>query len=138
MTDLLTPKVEGGEAPQKWFRRWCQTTDWHRAVLSALKPLGLSPTQFYLLEVIERLESRTAEGTKQQTLCDITTLDKSTVSYAVRRLAERQLVDRSGDGLDARAWSVRVTTLGMKDLRRARPLVERATSDFMAAFREIE
>jgi DNA-binding MarR family transcriptional regulator len=100
----------------------------------ALAPLGLTPTQFLVLEAVGRLErkDKRSEGPSQQALALDLTVDKMTISQVMRALERRGLVDRDVGSDSSLAWAVLLTREGEALVARALPQVQRASEACLA------
>ncbi len=93
---------------------------------AALTGSGLKPTQFTLLQALDRL------GTSPQSaLGKFLALDPTTLSRTLRPLAQAGWI-RAGDGADRRETRWGLTPEGHRKLVRARPAWEGAQRDFRA------
>jgi DNA-binding MarR family transcriptional regulator len=100
-----------------------------------LRPLGLTHTRFLVLHTTALLQQEANDAVSQSEIAQRCELDDSTVSNLARRLTEDGLLDRGPNGVDARAWRVIVTSAGHRVLRRARPAVDTASSQFFKPHR---
>jgi DNA-binding MarR family transcriptional regulator len=80
----------------------------------------LTPRQFAVLLVLERLETAS-----QTDIVNETGIDRSTLADIVKRLVARSLIARRRSKVDARAYAVRLTAAGREALKSARPASER-------------
>jgi len=76
----------------------------------------LTPRQYIVLRCAAE-----ADDPSQTALVETTGIDRSTLADIVRRLVERDLLERERTRRDARMYAVRVTEKGMDALNRARP-----------------
>jgi DNA-binding MarR family transcriptional regulator len=77
---------------------------------------GLTPRQLAVMMVIGD-----EEGLNQTRLVERTGIDRSTMADLVARLARRGLVQRRRTKEDARAYTIRLSSLGARMLREAQP-----------------
>ncbi len=77
---------------------------------------GLTPRQLAVMMVIGD-----DEGLNQSRLVERTGIDRSTMADLVARLARRGIVQRRRTKEDARAYSIRLSSLGARMLREAQP-----------------
>lgn len=82
-------------------------------------PNSLTPRQFAILAAIE-----VNEGISQTGLVEKTGIDRSTLADIVRRMLDKDLVQRQRTAEDARAYAVRLTRKGSTMLRKMRPYAE--------------
>lgn len=80
----------------------------------------LTPRQFAVLRVLQRLESAS-----QTDIVNETGIDRSTLADIVKRLVARGLIARRRSKSDARAYAVRLTPSGKDALKSAEPASER-------------
>ena len=84
-----------------------------RAVEAELRPHGISFALWWVLYVTDWLSQQAQDAVSQQEIVLATELDKSTVSYLMRVLSDRGLVDRGPDGLSW-AWRIWPTDRGTR------------------------
>lgn len=80
----------------------------------------LTPRQFAVLGVLQRLETAS-----QTDIVNETGIDRSTLADIVKRLVARGLIARKRSKDDARAYAVRLTAGGREALKSAEPASER-------------
>lgn len=80
----------------------------------------LTPRQFAVLRVLQRLETAS-----QTDIVNETGIDRSTLADIVKRLVSRGLIARRRSKADARAYAVRLTAAGREALSSAEPASER-------------
>ena len=83
----------------------------------------LTPRQFAVLRVLQRLETAS-----QTDIVNETGIDRSTLADIVKRLVARGLIARRRSKSDARAYAVRLTPAGKDALKSAEPASERVES----------
>lgn len=83
----------------------------------------LTPRQFAVLGVLQRLEMAS-----QTDIVNETGIDRSTLADIVKRLVARGLIARRRSKEDARAYAVRLTASGRDALKAAEPASERVES----------
>lgn len=83
----------------------------------------LTPRQFAVLMVLQRLETAS-----QTDIVNETGIDRSTLADIVKRLVARGLIARRRSKSDARAYAVRLTPVGRDALKAAQPASERVES----------
>lgn len=115
------------DAPSTGYLLWHAALQWQSEVGAALGPLGLTPTQFFVLGSLVRIALHD-DKPNQRELAAHAGLDAMTVSQIVRRLEGRGLIARHSDPDDARAFRLSPTPAG-------RALVERAAVEVRAATR---
>lgn len=108
---------------------WQVSTLWQRAVKAALRPFGLTHTQYVILAVIAELGESGGDITQAQ-ISGISMVDVMTVSSSLRLLERKSLVRRAESQTDGRANAVRITDKGLALLRKAVAEVERTDSSF--------
>ncbi|MEO6085880.1 MAG: MarR family transcriptional regulator [Umezawaea sp.] len=119
-----------GESPG--FLLWRVTLAWQRAMRAALAPHDLTHVQFVLLAALWWLEDHSGPPS-QQRLADQAGTDPMMTSQVIRKLADRDLVQREPDPQDARAKLLHVSPSGRKLLKKALKDVEQADADYFAA-----
>jgi DNA-binding MarR family transcriptional regulator len=102
------------------------------ALAEKLKPLGVSAPQWRILAVLQERAPCTMNE-----LAQVTTIDRTTLTRAVDRMAETGLVARRGDARDRRSVRLSLTAAGKEAFRRVLPRVveqnERAMRGFAAS-----
>ena len=88
---------------------------------------GLTPRQLAVMMVIGD-----EEGLNQTRLVERTGIDRSTMADLVARLARRGLVQRRRTKEDARAYTIRLSSLGARMLRDAQPAAAVADQRLLA------
>jgi DNA-binding MarR family transcriptional regulator len=115
-----------GKQATEGFTLWREAMRWQRSINAALRPLGLTHTQFLVLSSL----AGAGRAAAQRTIADLAGLDESTTSGVLKTLEGRGLVDRSPTDGDGRAWRVVVLASGHKLLRQSGPLVTAAARRF--------
>jgi DNA-binding MarR family transcriptional regulator len=93
--------------------------EWRQRFDRALRPLGLTPTQFNLLGSIGWLDRTHPSPPTQQQVADHAGADRMMASKVLRGLEERELVSREADPDDARVLRLRLTKEGRRITRQA-------------------
>ena len=93
--------------------------EWRQRLDRALRPLGLTPTQFNLLASIGWLDRTRPSPPTQQQVADHAGADRMMTSKVLRTLEERGLVTRESDAGDARSLRLRLTDEGRRLTSRA-------------------
>jgi len=88
----------------------------------------LTPRQFAILDTI-----KDNPGISQTGLVILTGIDRSTLADIVRRLLERDMVQRERTEKDARAYSVKLTRKGAGTLKRMQPHAENVDKEILGA-----
>jgi DNA-binding MarR family transcriptional regulator len=109
-------------AREQYFAAW----RWRRAVEKELKPLGLTLTQWLVLDAADELIQEEGDAVNQRSIAERAELDAMTVSQVMKTLEEKGLVSREPDS-SGRAYRVLVTKKGEKLLQSAIPAVENGT-----------
>jgi DNA-binding MarR family transcriptional regulator len=86
--------------------------EWRQRLDRALRPLGLTPTQFNMLASIGWLDRTRPSAPTQQQVADHAGADRMMASKVLRTLEERALVTREPDPEDARSLRLRLTDRG--------------------------
>jgi DNA-binding MarR family transcriptional regulator len=104
------------------------------ALAEQLEPLGVTVPQWRILAVLQE-----RPGCTMNELADVTTVDRTTLTRALDRMAETGLVARRSCAQDRRSVRLSLTAAGKDAFRRVLPRVveqnERALSGFSAAER---
>lgn len=93
--------------------------EWRQRLDRALRPLGLTPTQFNLLASIGWLDRTRPSPPTQQQVADHAGADRMMASKVLRGLEDRALVTRESDAGDARSLRLRLTDEGRRITSRA-------------------
>jgi len=102
---------------------------WQRAIDAALRPLGLTHTQYLVLASAARVIDEQDDAVAQLAIAEHAGLDRTTISILIRKLEDRGLFDRDIDGADGRRQRVLLTARGRSILAKASALVETAAAD---------
>ena len=93
-----------------------------RAVDRSLRPLRLTHTQYWVLACTHELVEVSGDAVSQQRIAEAARLDKMTVSFVVRRLEAKGLLDRDVSA-SGPALRVIVTAKGHRALSEAALLI---------------
>lgn len=115
------------------FLLWRVTLRWQRAMVAALRPVGLTHVQFVLLASAWWLTRIAGEKPSQRRLAEHAATDPMMTSQVLRVLETRGLVTRAADPDDSRALRVAVTERGAQLAQEAVRVVESADDQFFAA-----
>ena len=88
----------------------------------------LTPRQFAILDAI-----KDNPGISQTGLVTLTGIDRSTLADIVRRLLERDMVQRERTEQDARAYSVKLTRKGAGTVKKMQPHAENVDKEILAS-----
>jgi DNA-binding MarR family transcriptional regulator len=115
---LEKPTIVGVPATELRKAEWLSAMRWRRRVESACaaRLTGLSFPQWLLLHATRRLIEETEDAVIQAQIAARIELDQATVSQMVRRLEDRQLIDRGGD-MTGKAWRLYLTDDATRLLR---------------------
>jgi DNA-binding MarR family transcriptional regulator len=108
-------------------RQWLLALRWRQRVLACLAPLGISFTEWLVLETTWSLMHRTGDAVNQNELGKDLELDGLTVWHAMAVLEHRGLVSR-GCSISGKTWRVFVTRKGADLLRALQPALEGASA----------
>ncbi|HEV2027958.1 MAG TPA: MarR family transcriptional regulator [Candidatus Dormibacteraeota bacterium] len=125
-----TPSLGPDESPG--FLLWRVTLRWQRAMVGALRPLGLTHVQFVLLASAWWLTRVAGEKPSQRRLAEHAATDPMMTSQVLRVLESRGLVTREADPNDSRALRLAVTERGARLAQEAVRVVEAADAEFFA------
>jgi DNA-binding MarR family transcriptional regulator len=133
-------RPEGGLGPGEspGFLLWRVTLRWQRAMVAALRPLGLTHVQFVLLASAWWLTQGAGEKPTQRRLAEHAATDPMMTSQVLRILESRGLVTREVDPGDSRALRLAVTENGARLAQEAIRVVEATDAEFFAAAGERE
>ncbi|MHB8614124.1 MAG: MarR family winged helix-turn-helix transcriptional regulator [Candidatus Dormibacteraceae bacterium] len=123
--------LEPGESPG--FLLWRVTLRWQRAMVAALRPLGLTHVQFVLLASAWWLTRVAGEKPSQRRLAEHAATDPMMTSQVLRVLESHGLITRVADPDDSRALRLAVTDPGARLAQEAIRVVEAADAEFFAA-----
>ncbi len=107
-------KTRHAEAREAYLAAW----RWRRGLEAELRPLGLTFTQWFVLEATDELVRDNGDAVSQSAVAGRAELDRATTSQVMTALAKLGLVDRGPD-MDGPAYRVIVTNQGRRTLRRA-------------------
>ena len=93
---------------------WNLYTKWNTAIAISLKPLGLTHTQFVILAAILWCEKEQTSPS-QTKISVLTSIDKMTLSKALKKLVENKLVVKGKALHDSRIFVLNLSETG-KDL----------------------
>src|SRR5512133_909431 len=93
-------------AAARGFALWRAAMRWQRAIDTALRPLGLTHTQYLVLASTGRAFVEQGGAVAQVSIAESAELDRATTSTLVRKLEMRGLLGRSADVADGRRWRV--------------------------------
>src|SRR5689334_12779123 len=123
----LRPKLEPLRNEQQAMlegrlRGYARAEEFGRAATKALRPFELTFPLWRVLHALDRLTTWYSDAVAQWEVVEHTGLDKNTVSFLMRRLVLRGLVDRGPDNwcLAYRIW---LSTSGEDLMARTRPVM---------------
>jgi len=111
---------------------WRTTLRWQRAIVAALRPLGLTHVQFVLLATTWWLTRAAGEKPTQRRLAEHAATDPMMTSQVLRTLEAMGLITRSPSPDDGRARRLSVTKRGIVLAQHAIAIVEAADNEFFA------
>jgi DNA-binding MarR family transcriptional regulator len=117
------------------FLLWRLTLAWRAHAGAALRPLGLTHTEYVLLALLF-WHSRDGARPSQRELSDHGGLDQMLVSKTMRALADARLVAPVADPADGRTARMTLTADGRATFRRAAEAVGEAHQQFLAPLGE--
>ena len=109
---------------------------WNRAATDALRPHGISPTQFLFLHGVESLAG--TEPVTQSDLARYLHADVMLTSKHVRELESMNLVSRLAHPTDTRARALELTKNGQAMLKRATKAIARVDNDMFGSIGGVE
>jgi DNA-binding MarR family transcriptional regulator len=119
-----------GDATARAKERYLAAFRWRRAVEGELAGVGLTLTQWLVLQATDELARETGDAVNQNAVAKHTELDRMTVSQVMTTLARRDLVDRRRDA-SGRGYRIGLTRNGRKALRLSAPRVEVASENWL-------
>jgi DNA-binding MarR family transcriptional regulator len=113
---------------------WLSAMRWRRAVEGELSEIGLTFTQWLVLEATHELSEESGEAVNQSEVARRLELDRMTVSQVMRTLERQGLVDR-GPAMAPPALRIWATDAGRRAISKARARANSASSAFAKAAR---
>ena len=111
------------------FLLWKITALWQKKLAVVLAEYDITQTQYTILASLRWFEQQ-GEPTTQSHLAEHTKIDKMTLSKAIRKLEDAQLVSRQSSSSDSRATNVKFTAKGKKVIQAAIAAIENADDEF--------
>src|SRR4051812_38355725 len=128
LAPIIAPSAGERAGPAELHKAlWLAAMRWRRAVDALTDALGLTFTQWLVLDGIRELFDETEDASIQNEIAAHVELDRTTVSQVLRRLEQKGLVDR---GIDYRGTALRVyvTESGANVLERLYPQIKVASA----------
>jgi DNA-binding MarR family transcriptional regulator len=113
---------------------WLQAVRWRRAVESELSEIGLTFTQWLVLDATQELSEESGDAVNQSEVARRLELDRMTVSQVMRALERQGLVDR-GPAMAPPGLRVWATDAGRKAISKARTRASSASAALARAGR---
>lgn len=113
------------------FLLWKLIALWQAKLAMVFEELSITQTQYAILASLLWFEQQEKPPT-QARLVEHARIDKMTLSKAIRKLEESELVRREPSATDSRAIQVRFTASGRKLVHRAITDVERTDDEFFS------
>ena len=114
--------MPAGQPPSTGYLVWHLSLRWRAALDQALRPLGLTSSQYGVLASLSGLSSGGPRPSQRQ-LAEFTGLRPMHVSKLIRGLERAGLVERDSNPSDTRAVQLKVTTRGAEVVAAARGIV---------------
>ncbi len=131
-----TSPFKHGEADDSpGFLLWKLITLWRAKLAGIFDEFSITQTQYAILASLLWFEQR-HEPPTQAGLVGHAKIDKMTLSKAIRKLEDSELVCRSPSATDTRAVQVRFTAVGRELIHQAIIAVERADDEFFSCLNE--
>ncbi|SGZ03951.1 MarR family winged helix-turn-helix transcriptional regulator [Moritella viscosa] len=108
---------------------WKLYTKWNNAIYLKLEPLGLTHTQFVILATIFWCEKENIIPS-QSKISTLTSIDKMTLSKALKKLVEDHLVLKKKSKNDNRMFILNLSESGRNLTRKTISIVEGVDEDF--------
>lgn len=103
---------------------------WRREAEKALLPIGLTLSQWIVLDATRSLIGSKEDAVSQIDVAHHTDIDRMTVSQVMRNLERAGLVDRGPD-VDGRAYRIRVTDKGERAAKQGAARIEAASAAWL-------
>lgn len=113
------------------FLLWKLIALWQGKLASVFAEFSITQTQYAILASLLWFEQQ-HEPPTQARLVEHAKIDKMTLSKAIRKLEESELVCREQSTTDTRAIQIRFTVAGRKLIHRSIIAVERADDEFFS------
>jgi DNA-binding MarR family transcriptional regulator len=113
------------------FLLWQVTNLWQREIKKALKPFGLTHSQFVLLASSHWLTLHKQQVT-QVALSNHTKIDPMTTSTVLRTLQQKSFIQRQEHLTDTRAKTIELTDEGKTVIKKAVVAVETFDTEFFS------
>ncbi len=110
-------------AESNGFLLWKVNNLWQREIQKTLKKYDLTHTQFIILASAFWLSQKSDE-VKQVEIADLIEIDKMMTSNVIRKLIEKNLIDRKEHQTDTRAKVIQLTPNGIETLKKSITEVE--------------
>ena len=116
---------EGGRKARFYVARetYLAAWRWRREVEIGVRPLGLTFTQWFVLDATARALNAEKDAVSQNQVADCTELDRKTISQVMQALDELGLVSRAPD-YTGRAYRIFLTPKGTRLVQQANARVE--------------
>ncbi len=119
------------------FLLWKLINLWQSKLALVFSELSITQTQYAILASLLWFEHQN-ESPTQARLVEHAKIDKMTLSKAIRKLEERDLIRREISNTDTRTMQVQFTETGRKLVHQAILAVERADDEFFCCLTEQE
>ncbi|MBA4118409.1 MAG: MarR family transcriptional regulator [Candidatus Puniceispirillum sp.] len=113
------------------FLLWQTSSLWQKQIKNVLDPHQITHTQFVLMSLVLWCKSN-GYTPNQRLLCELSMLDKMTVSKALSGIEALKLITREQDASDTRSNVIALTPDGDTLVRTLVPALERIDTDFFA------
>ncbi len=122
ITELFETVSLGAPEKAVGFVLWRVVHRWMREVDRALLALDLTHLQFTTLAMVAWL-GRSGESATQSELARFADIHPMQLSHMLKILENKGMVDRVRNASDGRAKHIKITSAGLKVLRKAMPVV---------------
>lgn len=122
ITELFETVSLGAPEKAVGFVLWRVVHRWMREVDRALLALDLTHLQFTTLAMVAWL-GRSGESATQSELARFADIHPMQLSHMLKILESKGMVDRVRNASDVRAKHIKITSAGLKVLRKAMPVV---------------
>ncbi|MDR3478619.1 MAG: MarR family winged helix-turn-helix transcriptional regulator [Gammaproteobacteria bacterium] len=114
------------------FLLWQLTNQWQRQQRQALAKLGLTHPQFVVLAGVLWLSSLPDNVVTQKQVCELTKIDKMSMSDLTAILLKKKMLKRLSHAEDGRAHALMLTDKGRSVVLKAIPVVEGIDANFFS------
>ena len=119
------------------FLLWKITALWQQRLSEVLGEYGITQTQYAIMASLRWFEEQ-GEPTTQAHVVEHAKIEKMTLSKAVRKLEEADILLRKQSSTDSRAINIRFTAKGKRLIEKAVVAIEKADDEFFSCLTEAQ